>query len=88
MFIAEFMASNKSVLADGEGDFSDWIEIYNASATETIDLNGWRLTDDAQDLAKWVFPPIDWAPGAFLIVFASDKNQLSLGKAADQIDDL
>jgi hypothetical protein len=28
--ISEFMASNKSVAADFEGDFSDWIEIHNA----------------------------------------------------------
>ena len=36
--LSEFMASNNSTLADEDGDFSDWIEIYNA-ATNTRSLN-------------------------------------------------
>jgi hypothetical protein len=28
-FISEFMAANNSGLRDSDGDFSDWIEIYN-----------------------------------------------------------
>ncbi|MFM1770423.1 MAG: hypothetical protein RJA22_2952, partial [Verrucomicrobiota bacterium] len=27
--LSEFMAENKSVRADQDGEFSDWIEIYN-----------------------------------------------------------
>ena len=30
--ISEFMADNKSTLADENGRFPDWIEIYNTSA--------------------------------------------------------
>ena len=31
LVITELMEKNKSVLADEDGDFSDWIELYNAA---------------------------------------------------------
>ncbi|TWT36647.1 CotH protein [Posidoniimonas corsicana] len=71
--ITEFLASNSDGLLDGNGVSSDWIEIYNAGDT-TIDLNGWRLTDDAGDLSKWQFPDVVESildPGEYLVVFAS-----------------
>jgi hypothetical protein len=36
---------------DEDGDRSDWVEIYN-SGTTTVNLAGWRLTDDSGDLSK------------------------------------
>ncbi|NQU23165.1 MAG: lamin tail domain-containing protein, partial [Candidatus Nealsonbacteria bacterium] len=53
--ISEFMAVNNHTLADEDGDFSDWIEIHNPAATP-IDLDGWYLTDKADNLTKWQFP--------------------------------
>ena len=38
-FLSEFMASNNSTLADGDGNYSDWIEVHN-STIDAIDLNG------------------------------------------------
>ncbi|MDH4241834.1 MAG: lamin tail domain-containing protein, partial [Phycisphaerae bacterium] len=79
--INEFMASNASrppfdpnELLDGNGDSSDWIEIYNPTDT-TINLNGWYLTDNKNDLKKWRFPDgLQVKPGEFLIIFASEKT--------------
>src|SRR5687767_13783265 len=73
--ISEFMASNSQTLADEDGEFPDWIELYNSGAT-SVNLNGWSLTDDAAELRKWVFPSVTIAPKGFLIVFASGKNRL------------
>ena len=39
LLITEFLAENKTQLADADGDFSDWIEIYNAS--EKNAFSGW-----------------------------------------------
>ncbi|MSU25265.1 MAG: hypothetical protein EXS32_15785 [Opitutus sp.] len=72
--ITEFMASNRSALADDDGDFPDWIEIYNPDAT-AANLAGWYLTDDAKEKTKWKLPAVTIAPRAYLIVFASDKNR-------------
>jgi len=68
--ISEFMASNDSVLTDGNGATPDWIEIYNPGVA-SIDLVGYRLTDDREDPAKWVFPTKDLPGGEYLVVFAS-----------------
>ena len=68
------MASNSGGLRDGDGDSSDWIELFNAG-TVAVDLGGYYLTDNADQLSKWSFPVgTSIAPGATLLVFASDKG--------------
>ncbi|MBN1363112.1 MAG: lamin tail domain-containing protein [Sedimentisphaerales bacterium] len=74
LMISEFLASNDRGLRDEEGDYSDWIEIHNASAS-IVDLEGWYLTDDLGDLKQWEFPAVVVEPGGYLVVFASGKNE-------------
>jgi hypothetical protein len=76
--ITEFVASNSSGLRDENGDFSDWLELFN-SGTNTVNLDGWFLTDSAANLTKWRFPATNLAPNGFLIVFASGKNRAATG---------
>ncbi|MDP2898103.1 MAG: lamin tail domain-containing protein, partial [bacterium] len=71
--ITEFMADNNSGLLDGDGNASDWIEIHNTSSSE-VDLTGWYLTDDANDLQRWPFPELSIRGGGFLVVFASGQE--------------
>ena len=71
--INEFLARNDGGLRDGDGRSSDWIEIYN-SGDEAVDLSGYRLTDDPEDLAKWTFPSVSFGPGDYLLVFASARS--------------
>ncbi|QDV73863.1 CotH kinase family protein [Botrimarina mediterranea] len=74
--ITEFVASNDNSLEDGDGNSSDWIEVYNPTS-ETIDLAGWHLTDRANNLDKWTFPSVPQSilsPGEYLIVFASSQE--------------
>ena len=73
ILINEFMASNSTVLADKDGEYSDWIEIYNPTSSD-INLSGWSLTDDIGDSLKWIFPSIVINSNEYLIVFASGKN--------------
>ncbi len=76
--ITEFMASNSRTLADENGEFSDWIEIFNGGTTP-VNLGGWYLTDDSSDLTKWQFPATNLNAGAFLVVFASNKDRRIAG---------
>ena len=84
--ISEFMASNGSreplgagELLDEDDDSSDWIEIYNLTEG-AVDLSGWYLTDDANELTQWELPDgVELEPGAFLVVFASGKNRAAAG---------
>ena len=69
------MAQNKSVLADQDGEFSDWIELFN-SGPDALDLGGYYLTDEATFPAKWRFPTGVVLPaGGFRVVFASGKDR-------------
>ena len=72
--INEFLAVNDSGLDDEDRDEVDWIEIYNAGMN-TVNLEGWYLTDNVNDLTKWAFPEVMLAPDTYLVVFASGKNR-------------
>jgi hypothetical protein len=73
LVITEFMANNSTTLVDGNGKYSDWIEIYNPT-TSNISLSGCYLTDDAAVLNKWMFPAsagITVPAKGYRVVFAS-----------------
>jgi hypothetical protein len=72
--ISEFVACNKASLRDKEGDSSDWLELFNPT-NKAIDLDGWYLTDDVNDLEKWELPDVPLAPGGYLVIFASGKDR-------------
>ena len=72
--INEFMAVNNNGLDDEDRDESDWIEIYNAGMNP-VNLDGWYLTDDVNNLTQWAFPEVILDPDAYLVVFASGKNR-------------
>lgn len=74
VFINEIMSSNGVTIPDEDGDFSDWIEIFNQDDSE-VDLSGYGLSDDTGAPYKWILPSISIAPKEHLVIFASDKNR-------------
>ena len=72
--ISEFLASNSNSIIDESGNHEDWIEISNSSGSAT-NLLGWYLTDDSNQPRKWAFPSMTLNSGAYLVVFASNKNR-------------
>lgn len=76
VMISEIMPVNHTVLADEDGDFSDWIELYNPSGM-AVNLKGCALSDTDINRAKWVFEDTVMQPGEYLIVFASGKDRRS-----------
>ncbi len=74
LVINEFMASNDFTAADVDGEFDDWIELYNNGNT-SIDLGGYFLSDDETDLMQWVFPAdVTIGAGEYLIIWADDDE--------------
>jgi len=74
LVINEFMASNTSVIRDPQGQYDDWIELYNAG-TESLDIADMYLTDNLNQPAKWRIPRITRgttliAPGGYLLIWA------------------
>jgi len=74
LVINEFMASNGNSVRDPQGQYDDWIEIYNAG-TESVEVTGMYLTDDLDQPTKWRIPgTVRGAtmifPKGFLLVWA------------------
>jgi len=78
LVINEFMASNDATAADQDEEYDDWIELYNNSSS-TIDLEGYFLSDDAEDLMQWAFPEgTQIEANGYLIVWADGDEQSGL----------
>jgi len=77
LIISEFMAnkgSSRTTRVEGQTVRPDWIEIYNGTGS-SVNLEGWYLTDDENDLTKWRFPRIILSRNQYVIVFASEKDR-------------
>lgn len=73
----EIMASNSVTLYDDDGETYDWLEVFNAGPT-AIDLAGYALSDDVNDLVKWRFPAgCVLEPYSTLVVMASGLGEPS-----------
>lgn len=72
--ISEFMADNEVTIDDEDCKSSDWLEIFNATAS-SVDFGGWFLTDDPANLTKWQIPSLVLASNQRQLIFASSKDQ-------------
>jgi len=97
LYINEFMASNDVAFPGPQGDYPDWIEIYNAG-TEDVMLGGYYLSDDLADPAKMfqipaTYPDSVTVPaGGYLVFYANSDPDWSvlnlnfkLGGSGEQI---
>ena len=81
--INEFMSSNETVVADEDGDYDDWVELYNNSS-QPYDLSGYFLSDKEHDLTRWSFPAGTVIPAnAYLIVWLDGKDRVDTGLHAN-----
>ena len=71
--IAELMEHNKTVLMDADGEFPDWIELWNCS-DEVLDLEGWVIAD-GEKKEGWTLPALRMSPDGRAVVFASRKDR-------------
>lgn len=72
--INELMASNASTIADPQGHYDDWIELWNLS-DEPVDLTGKYLSDNPNNPRKWKFPEGTVIPADdYLIVWADEDG--------------
>jgi len=79
MVINELMPNNTNSIQDPDGEYDDWIEFYNYSS-DTCDLSGYYLSDNANQLNKWQFPDGTTVQGhGYLIVWCdNDLTQQGL----------
>lgn len=79
IYINEFMASNGETLADPQGDYDDWIEIYNADIYP-VNIGGMYITDDLSAPTKWKIPDTQpdsttIQPGESLLLWADENTE-------------
>lgn len=74
VLINEVQTSNQTTLADEDGDYEDWVELYN-SGDVAVNLFNSGLTDDPALPFKWKFPQVLLQPQSYLLVYASGKNR-------------
>lgn len=80
VYINEFMASNRSVCADKNGLFSDWIELYNSTDAD-VDISGFGVSDSLAQPMKYALPEGTVIPaGGFMLLWCSG-NETEEGSA-------
>jgi hypothetical protein len=68
--INEFMSENDHGITDASGEFADWIELHNPTAT-AVPLAGWTLSDDLEEWDQHVFgDELQIEAGGFLVLWA------------------
>ena len=80
--INELMASNQTTVADQDGEFDDWIELYNTSAN-AVDLTGHFLTDNNENLTKYDIPDGTTIGGNDYLIVWADEDGMQAGLHAN-----
>ena len=78
LVINEIMAGNVTAVADQNGEYDDWVELYNGGSTN-INLNGFHLSDNENDLTKWTFPNVSIAANGYLIIWCDTAGTSQSG---------
>lgn len=72
LIISEILASN-SKYCPQNGEYYDWVEIYNNSAHE-IALEEYTLTDNISKPSKYIFPAKTIKAGEYMLVYCSGNT--------------
>lgn len=72
--VNELMASNTKTVQDPNGQYDDWIELYNKS-TAAVNIGGWFISDDETKFTKWKIPTGTTIPAdGYLIIWADEDS--------------
>ncbi len=82
LVINEFMAANDATVADQDEEFDDWIELFN-NTDQAIDLTGYFLTDNAQNLSKYDIPEGTIIPAEGYLIIWADEDGMQEGLHAN-----
>lgn len=74
--INEFMADNETTVTDQDGEYEDWIELFNNTSSD-INLLDYSLSDDASNPQKWTFPDTIIEANNYLIIWTDEDASQS-----------
>ena len=76
--INECMPKNSNTATDQDGEFNDWVELYNTS-NSAINLEGYFLSDRRSQPTKFKFPNVIVQSEDYLIIWVdTDSTQAGL----------
>jgi len=78
LVINEIMAANFSSVADQSSEYDDWVELYNGNNFD-LNLNGYYLSDNENDLTKWSFPNVTIPANDYLIIWCDTAGSTQTG---------
>jgi len=78
LVINEIMAGNVNAVADQNGEYDDWVELYNGNSF-SLNLNGYYLSDNENELTKWTFPNVTIPANGYLIVWCDTAGNSQTG---------
>ncbi len=70
IIINEIMSSNGNYAQAQDGEFYDWVELYN-NTDEDINLDGYYFSDSGTEPLRWSFPNITIEAHSYLVVYLS-----------------
>ncbi|NHM06906.1 T9SS type A sorting domain-containing protein [Flavobacterium sp. CYK-4] len=74
LVVNEIMAQNTETVTDQDGEYEDWIELYNNTDT-TLSLDNLFMTDTNTNLVKWQFPAgLTIEPHGYLTLWADEDG--------------
>jgi len=76
--INEVMSANDSAWYTEAGVTADWVELINTT-NGTIDIEGYVLTQTADDTNRFIFPSTVLGPGEGVVVFCDSINRNTMG---------
>lgn len=76
LVISEVMPSNNKYLMQTDGEYYDWIELVNNSASP-IDLSDYAISDNADEPLQFVLPQRTLQPGERIVIICSGNTELA-----------
>ena len=80
--VNELMSVNSTIVTDQDGEYDDWIELFNLTAGSK-DISGYYLTDNKSNISKWQFPQGTTIPGNGYLIIWADKDTTQIGLHAN-----
>jgi hypothetical protein len=78
LVINEIMAGNSLSVSDQDGEYDDWVELYNGN-NFSLNLNGYFLSDNENELDRWSFPNVSIQPNDYLIIWCDTAGVSQTG---------
>jgi len=76
LYISEICSHNQTLSKDPMGEYSDFIVITNGD-DEAVNLQGYRLSDDRNNLEKYYIPDMEISAGGSVVFWANEDDFFS-----------